>query len=108
MYNPHGAHAFFVADLFTSAGFVVFSTNKFLHPSHIIYSILLSINEHVVLPKDMLSKISTSHLMTEEEWRRIGVQQSRGWIHYMIHNPEPHVLLFKRPLPKEEQSQAQN
>ncbi|KAJ1530532.1 hypothetical protein ONE63_005421 [Megalurothrips usitatus] len=63
---------------------------------------------HVVLPKDMLSKISTSHLMTEEEWRRIGVQQSRGWIHYMIHNPEPHVLLFKRPLPKEEQSQAQN
>ncbi|XP_026279215.1 cyclin-dependent kinases regulatory subunit 2 [Frankliniella occidentalis] len=57
---------------------------------------------HVVLPKDMLSKISTSHLMTEEEWRRIGVQQSRGWIHYMIHNPEPHVLLFKRPLPKGE------
>ncbi|XP_034247184.1 cyclin-dependent kinases regulatory subunit 2 [Thrips palmi] len=58
---------------------------------------------HVVLPKGMLSKISTTHLMSEEEWRRIGVQQSRGWIHYMIHNPEPHVLLFKRPLPKDEQ-----
>ncbi|KAF9948865.1 transcription factor [Mortierella alpina] len=34
--------------------------------------------------------------MTEEEWRSLGVKQSQGWEHYMIHSPEPHVLLFKR------------
>jgi cyclin-dependent kinase regulatory subunit CKS1 len=28
----------------------------------------------------------------------IGVQQSRGWVHYEVHRPEPHVLLFRRPL----------
>lgn len=47
-----------------------------------------------MLPKDMLSKVSTAHLMTEDEWRRIGVQQSRGWIHYMIHNPGNFILVF--------------
>ena len=25
--------------------------------------------------------------MSETEWRNIGVQQSEGWIHYMIHRP---------------------
>ncbi|KAG0317419.1 hypothetical protein BGZ99_006309 [Dissophora globulifera] len=37
-----------------------------------------------------------TELMTEEEWRSLGVKQSQGWEHYMIHLPEPHVLLFKR------------
>jgi len=32
------------------------------------------------------------------EWRGLGVQQSRGWQHYQVHQPEPHVLLFRRPL----------
>jgi cyclin-dependent kinase regulatory subunit CKS1 len=36
--------------------------------------------------------------MNETEWRNIGVQQSKGWIHYMIYQPEPHILLFRRPL----------
>jgi hypothetical protein len=22
----------------------------------------------------------------------------QGWIHYMTHEPEPHILLFRRPL----------
>ncbi|KAL6449164.1 hypothetical protein ACFW04_000685 [Cataglyphis niger] len=34
--------------------------------------------------------------MTETEWRNLGVQQSPGWVHYMMHGPEPHVLLFRR------------
>lgn len=34
--------------------------------------------------------------MTETEWRNLGVQQSPGWVHYMMHAPEPHVLLFRR------------
>uniref|UniRef100_A0A5F9CY18 Cyclin-dependent kinases regulatory subunit n=1 Tax=Oryctolagus cuniculus TaxID=9986 RepID=A0A5F9CY18_RABIT len=36
-----------------------------------------------------LSKqVPKTHLMSEEEWRRLGVQQSLGWVHYMIHEPE--------------------
>lgn len=35
--------------------------------------------------------------MTETEWRNLGVQQSPGWVHYMMHAPEPHVILFRRP-----------
>jgi len=26
----------------------------------------------------------------------MGVQQSRGWVHYELHRPEPHILLFRR------------
>ena len=39
-----------------------------------------------------------NRLLSESEWRGIGVQQSRGWVHYAIHRPEPHILLFRRPL----------
>jgi len=55
---------------------------------------------HVMLPKAIYKQISMSKgkLLTENEWRAIGVQQSRGWIHYEIHRPEPHILLFRRPL----------
>nr|XP_009935002.1 PREDICTED: cyclin-dependent kinases regulatory subunit 2 [Opisthocomus hoazin] len=58
---------------------------------------------HVMLPRELLKQVPKSHLMSEEEWRRLGVQQSLGWVHYMIHEPEPHILLFRRPLPKDEQ-----
>ncbi|KAK5648553.1 hypothetical protein RI129_003445 [Pyrocoelia pectoralis] len=53
---------------------------------------------HVVLPKELLKLIPKTHLMSEQEWRGIGVQQSKGWVHYMMHSPEPHILLFKRPI----------
>ena len=26
------------------------------------------------------------------------MQQSRGWEHYAVHKPEPHILLFRRLL----------
>ena len=42
---------------------------------------------HVQLPKDLAKLVPKSHLMTEAEWRGLGVQQSQGWIHYMIHQP---------------------
>ena len=35
--------------------------------------------------------------MTETEWRNLGVHQSIGWVHYMIHLPEPHILMFRKP-----------
>ncbi|XP_037889373.1 cyclin-dependent kinases regulatory subunit-like [Glossina fuscipes] len=53
---------------------------------------------HVFLPKELLNRMPRTHLMSETQWRSIGVQQSRGWIHYMIHYPEPHILLFRRPI----------
>ena len=37
-------------------------------------------------------------LLADAEWRAYGVQQSRGWEHYAVHKPEPHILLFRRQL----------
>lgn len=51
---------------------------------------------HVILPKDVMKKMPKSKLLSEAEWRALGIQQSRGWTHYEIHKPEPHVLLFRR------------
>ena len=63
---------------------------------YVILSPLYSLNckysefpfsRHVQLPKDLAKLVPKSHLMTEAEWRGLGVQQSQGWIHYMIHQP---------------------
>uniref|UniRef100_A0A6P4EQU6 Cyclin-dependent kinases regulatory subunit n=2 Tax=Drosophila rhopaloa TaxID=1041015 RepID=A0A6P4EQU6_DRORH len=51
---------------------------------------------HVILPPDLAKHVPKAHLMTETEWRNLGVQQSPGWVHYMVHAPEPHVILFRR------------
>jgi cyclin-dependent kinase regulatory subunit CKS1 len=53
---------------------------------------------HVILPKELAKTLPKGRILSESEWRRIGVQQSRGWHHYAIHRPEPHILLFRRPL----------
>ncbi|XP_011842830.1 PREDICTED: cyclin-dependent kinases regulatory subunit 1 isoform X1 [Mandrillus leucophaeus] len=46
---------------------------------------------HVMLPKDIAKLVPKTHLMSESEWRNLGVQQSQGWVHYMIHEPDfPH------------------
>jgi cyclin-dependent kinase regulatory subunit CKS1 len=59
---------------------------------------------HVQLPKQMLKAIprdyfdpskGTLKLLWEEEWRNLGITQSLGWEHYEVHEPEPHILLFK-------------
>ncbi|KIJ44319.1 hypothetical protein M422DRAFT_30464 [Sphaerobolus stellatus SS14] len=63
---------------------------------------------HVILPKPLMKMIPKSYfedptrpevlrLLTDEEWRGIGITQSLGWEHYEVHAPEPHVLLFRRP-----------
>ncbi|KAF2281220.1 cyclin-dependent kinase regulatory subunit [Westerdykella ornata] len=66
---------------------------------------------HVQLPKQMLKAIPSEYFMRkedgsrgtlkllwEEEWRALGITQSLGWEHYEVHEPEPHILLFKRPI----------
>lgn len=59
---------------------------------------------HVQLPKAMLKAIpreyfdpekGTLKLLWEKEWRDLGITQSLGWEHYEVHEPEPHILLFK-------------
>lgn len=52
----------------------------------------------MILPDNIAKQVSSGQLLTETEWRNIGVQQSRGWEHYAVHRPEPHILLFRRPL----------
>ncbi|PRW57792.1 cyclin-dependent kinases regulatory subunit 1 [Chlorella sorokiniana] len=52
---------------------------------------------HVILPPDIAQCVPKGRLLSEPEWRALGVQQSRGWVHYSIHRPEPHILLFRRP-----------
>ena len=51
---------------------------------------------HVILPPSVYRDIPKGKLLSEQEWRSYGVQQAKGWIHYMIHLPEPHILLFRR------------
>ncbi|KAK3175549.1 hypothetical protein Dsin_033197 [Dipteronia sinensis] len=68
---------------------------------------------HVVLPPDvakLLPRIVSSLkyvFMFRTEWRAIGVQQSRGWVHYAVHRPEPHIMLFRRPLNYQQQQENQ-
>lgn len=40
-----------------------------------------------MLPKEIAKRVPKTHLMSETEWRNLGVQQSQGWVHYMIHQP---------------------
>ena len=40
---------------------------------------------HVLLPKQIYKQMAHNRLLYEAEWRQIGVQQSRGWVHYEIH-----------------------
>lgn len=63
---------------------------------------------HVQIPKQMLKVIpaeyhdkakGTLKLLWEEEWRAMGITQSLGWEHYEVHEPEPHILLFKYVCP---------
>ena len=42
-----------------------------------------------MISKELSKLVATSHLMTKEEWRDFGVQQSEGWIYYMIHKASP-------------------
>ncbi|KAG7010670.1 Cyclin-dependent kinases regulatory subunit 2 [Cucurbita argyrosperma subsp. argyrosperma] len=60
---------------------------------------------HVVLPPDVAKLLPKNRLLSENEWRALGVQQSRGWVHYAIHRPEPHIMLFRRPLNYQQQQE---
>ena len=52
---------------------------------------------HVILPKEIFKTIKEKKILQENEWRSLGIQQSRGLVNYAIYSPEPHILLFRRP-----------
>ena len=53
---------------------------------------------HVLLPKEIAKLVPKKHLMSEAEWRSLGVQQSQGWEHYMKHEPGKYnyLLIFSK------------
>ena len=52
----------------------------------------------VILPSSIAKKLpKPMRILTESEWRAIGVRKTNGWIHYDIHTREPYILLFRRP-----------
>ena len=66
--------------------------------AHAVLTMCPTSHSHVILPKHVAKNAPKGRLLSESEWRGLGVQQSRGWVHYAIHRPEPHILLFRRPL----------
>ncbi|CAJ1349254.1 unnamed protein product, partial [Effrenium voratum] len=58
---------------------------------------------HVILHKAAAKEVwkltdGMKKCLEETQWRGVGVTQSRGWVHYEFHRPEPHILLFRRLL----------
>lgn len=56
---------------------------------------------HVQLTENLYNrvkdKIRGNNLLTEDEWRALGIVQSRGWVHYATFYPDAFVLHFRRP-----------
>lgn len=40
---------------------------------------------YVVLPREMANELKSRGKLREEEWRGMGITQSRGWEHYGFH-----------------------
>ena len=58
----------------------------------LVYNFLISTSSfihfrHVHVPKDVVKKMPKERTMSDKEWRDLGIQQSHGWVHYMIHKP---------------------
>ena len=65
-----------VVDLVLVRSFCLFS------PSALTF---LSLRRHVILPTDVARLCPKNKLLSEQEWRNLNVQQSRGWEHYAVH-----------------------
>ena len=58
---------------------------------------------HVILPKPLMKYIpkqyyntdqsGTLRLLSEKEWRAIGITQSYGWEHYEVHSESTRIIL---------------
>lgn len=52
---------------------------------------------HVIIPFSIKRRLpKDQRLMSDSEWRMLGIQQSLGWYHYGYYPREPNILLFKK------------
>lgn len=70
-------------------------------PNEIKYTERFKTNDyeytHVILPKSYLQRIS-NQVMSENEWRSLGISLGTAWENFMIFKPERHVILFRRKI----------
>jgi len=66
------------------------------------------LTRHVILPKHVAVAVPKGRLMSEAEWRKLGVQQSRGWVHYMVHQPGEGVCLITQAIHLHQEFPQQN
>lgn len=50
----------------------------------------------VTTNKDIANLVQEKGLLSEIEWRELGINMSRGWMHYTVYVLEPTILLFRR------------
>lgn len=72
-------------------------------PSDIVYSEKYRDEEyeyrHVILPLELYKRLpKNGKLLTESEWRSLGVKGSAGWVHYDFYKPEPHILMLRKKI----------
>lgn len=63
----------------------------------------LTLRSHVILPKPFLKRIPKHYfdpeepgvlrILSDSEWRGIGITQSLGWEHYEVHGTSHYALL---------------
>ena len=58
--------------------------------------ILLSAEAYKLYQEMKKARNDNYLLLTERESQNLGVLQSKGWNHYMVFEPEPWVLLYRR------------
>lgn len=51
-------------------------------------------------PVQLIDVALRGRLMSENEWREIGIQMSPGWVNYASFPQNPSAILFRRPLTK--------
>jgi len=62
---------------------------------------------HIVVPLEMVKLLDSicggsRRLLEQREWSLV-LKQDSSWEHYAMHRPEPHVLLFRRPIENRDQ-----
>mmetsp|Transcript_54968 Transcript_54968/g.91359 ORF Transcript_54968/g.91359 Transcript_54968/m.91359 type:complete len:89 (-) Transcript_54968:116-382(-) len=80
----------------------IFYSERYSDDSFEYRHVILTPEITKLLQRTFPGTTSGERLLTEAEWRSLGVTQSRGWVHYACHKPEPHILLFRRALAQQQ------
>ncbi len=56
----------------------------------------------VILPKKYLSQVTGRKTLNHEQMKSLGIEISQEWENYLVHEPEPHVVLLRRKLSDKE------